>query len=66
MAQITVFSMSFSEIAYLFAQMLASLFGGFPSGAVVKNPPANAGDARDAGLLLGSERSPGVGNGNPL
>ena len=58
--------MSFSEIAYLFAQMLASLFGGFPSGAVVKNPPANAGDARDAGLLLGSERSPGVGNGNPL
>ena len=33
---------------------------------VVKNPPANAGDARDAGLIPGSRRSPGVGNGNPL
>ena len=46
--------------------MLASLFGGFPSSAVVKSPPANAGDARDAGLTLGSGRSPRVGNGNPL
>ena len=58
--------MSFSEIAYLFAQMLASLFGGFPSGAVVKNPPANAGDARDVSLIPGTGRSPDVGNGNPL
>ena len=33
---------------------------------VVKNPPANAGDARDMGLILGSERSPGGGNGHPL
>ena len=32
---------------------------------VVKNPPANAGDARDVGLMPGSGRSPGVGNGNP-
>jgi len=24
---------------------------GFPSGTVVKNPPANAGDARDAGWI---------------
>ena len=39
---------------------------GFPGGSVVKNPPANAGDARDAGSIPGSERSPGVGNGNPL
>ena len=36
---------------------------GFPSGAVVKNPLANAGDA---GSIPGSGRSPGVGNGNPL
>ena len=28
---------------------------GFPSGSVVKNPPANAGDASDAGLILGRE-----------
>ena len=33
---------------------------------MVKNLPANAGDARDAGLIPGSGRSPGEGNGNPL
>ena len=33
---------------------------------MVKNPSANAGDARDAGLILGLGRSPGGGNGNPL
>ena len=39
---------------------------GFSGGAVVKNPPANAGDARDVGLIPGSGKSSGVGNGNPL
>ena len=38
----------------------------FPSGTVVKNPPANAGDARDAGLIPRTRRFPGVGSGNPL
>ena len=33
---------------------------------VVKNPPANAGDTRDVGSIPGSQRSPGVGNDNPL
>ena len=33
---------------------------------VVKTLPANAGDIRDVGLTPGLERSPGVGNGNPL
>ena len=33
---------------------------------VVKNPPANAGDVRDAGLILGSGRSPGGGYADPL
>ena len=33
---------------------------------MVRNPPASAGDVRDAGLIPGSGRSPGVGNGNPL
>ena len=37
---------------------------GFPGGAMVKNLPANAGDTRDEGLILGSGRSAGVGNGN--
>ena len=39
---------------------------GFPCGVVVKDLPANAGDARGADLILGLGRSPGVGNGNPL
>ena len=33
---------------------------------LVKNWLANAGDARDAGWILGLERSPGEGNGNLL
>ena len=32
---------------------------GFPGGSVAKNPPANA-----MGLIPGSGRSPGEGNGN--
>ena len=39
---------------------------GFPRGRVVNNPPANAGNTRDTGLIPGSGRSPGEGNGNPL
>ena len=42
--------------------VLAKDSGGFPGG-LVKNLPANAGDAD---LIPGSERSPGEGNGNPL
>ena len=33
---------------------------------VVKNPPSNVGDIRDAGSIPGSGRSPGGGHGNPL
>ena len=33
---------------------------------VVKNPPANGGDLRDAGSIPGLGRSLGEGNGNPL
>ena len=35
-------------------------------GAVVKNPPANAGDTRDVGSIPGSGRAPGGGSGNLL
>ena len=35
-------------------------------GAVLKNPLANAGNARDVGLIPGWGRSPGEGNGNLL
>ena len=33
---------------------------------VVKNLPANAGDVKDAGLILQFGRSPGGGHGYPL
>ena len=47
--------------------MLCSLlFGTSQVVLVVKNPPANAGDARDMGLIPESGRSPGEGNGNLL
>ena len=36
---------------------------GFPGGSVIKNLPANT---EDVSLILGSGRSPGEGNGNPL
>ena len=33
---------------------------------VVRNPPANVGDMKDAGLIPGLGRFPGEGNGNLL
>ena len=49
------------HILTLNAQCGASLMA-----QLVKNLPANAGDARNKGLTLGLGRSPGEGNGNPL
>ena len=37
---------------------------GFPGDAVVKNPPANAGNLEDWDSFLGSGRSPGESDGN--
>ena len=42
---------------------MAASFLGFLGVSVVKNPPANAGDA---GSIPESGRSPGEGNSNPL
>ena len=33
---------------------------------VMKNPPANGGDARDTDMIPGLRRFPGRGHGNPL
>ena len=38
----------------------------FPGGALVKNPPPNAGDEGDSVSIPGLGRSLGEGNGNPL
>ena len=37
-----------------------------PRWLMIKNPPTNAGDLRDVGLIPGSGRSPGGRNGKPL
>jgi len=39
---------------------------GFPGATGVKNPPANAGDVKDGGLIPGLGRFPGGGHGNLL
>ena len=38
----------------------------FPGGISVKEPPGNAGDAGETGLIPESGRSPGGGHGNPF
>ena len=53
-----------SKVMYLLFNMLSRFVMGFPRGSVgKKNPPAKVGDP---GLIPGSGRSPGEGNGNPL
>ena len=62
---------SYAEITLKSIVCIGELAGGSvlvcgPGGTVVKNPPANAGDVRDVGLIPGWGRSPGRGHGNPL
>ena len=49
-------------------QQQSNCLWGIPGGTVVKkkNLSANAGDARDSGLILGWEDPAGKGNSNPL
>ena len=54
------------KIMYFFCLSFFFIISGFPGGTVVKNPSVNAGDSREPGLIPGSGRSPGEGNGNPL
>ena len=45
---------------------VAKLYYGLPRWCSGKEPTCNAGDARDAGLIPGLERSPRGGSGNPF
>jgi len=45
---------------------LCTLQNRLPVAPVVNNPLANAGNVRNVGLIPGSGRSPGEGNGNPV
>ena len=47
-----------------FCRSLPTIPVGFPGGSVVKNPPANAGVARDSGSTPGRGRTIGEGNDN--
>ena len=42
------------------------LYTDFLGGSAVRNPPCNAGDTGDMGLIPGLKRSPGGGHGNLL
>ena len=51
---------------FIYYYHILSISGGFPGSTMVHNPPARVGNARDVGLIPGSGRSPGVGNGSIL
>jgi len=57
---------SLSWVEHNFLESKYSYPGASQVSLVVKNPPANAGDVRDAGSIPGSGRSLGGGHGNPL
>ena len=50
----------------VYSGLFVSTSYGSPGGAVVKHPPASAVGAGDVGLIPGSGRAPGAGNGHPL
>ena len=57
----------FYSFISLFIELYMNSYSmGFSSVSVVKNLPANAGEARDTGSVPGLGVSPGGGNGNPL
>ena len=65
---LSFFLFAFKEICLYFCKLFISFMGWemhvcFPSGSVVKNPPANA---ANMGLIPGSGRAPVGGNGYPL
>ena len=52
--------------AWVLFWVRVEFLAGFPGGSLVENLPAKAGDLGYTGSILGLERSPGAGNGNPL
>ena len=54
------------SICKSYNELISKIYGRLLGTAVVKNSPANAWDAGNAGSIRGLGRAPGVGNGNPL
>ena len=48
------------------AKNKAHIYAVYQAAQLIKNPPANTGDTRDAVSIPGLGRSPGEGNGSPL
>ena len=53
--------MQWSFILQIFELYVLGIVTSFPGGTVVKNPPANAGESEDVGLIPQLGRSPGRG-----
>ena len=55
-------------MVFLFTEVVGDCdwLGASQVALVAKNPPANIGDKRNAGLIPELGRSPGGGHGNPL
>ena len=51
-----LYSIHISTMLYIYLH-ICTPFMGFPGGSVIKNPPANAGNARDVGSIPWSGRS---------
>ena len=70
--QVFAYSFSWNDVreapteSYFQFQLMSSTYGLSQVALVVNNPPASAGDIRDAGLIPELGRSPGDANGNPL
>ena len=62
----TLFDLNYFPIGPTFKYSQTGHYRGFPGDSVVKNPPGNAGDARDSGSIPQSGRSPGEGNDYPF
>ena len=54
------------HISFYFYPYIATYMQAFQVVLVIKKPPANEGDLREAGSIPGLGRSPGGGHGNPL
>ena len=70
--QVFAYSFSWNDVreapteSYFQFQLMSSTYGLSQVALVVNNPPASAGDIRDAGLIPELGRSPGGGPENPF
>ena len=64
--QFLIINLFYISLRNIYIYIYAYISRGSPGGASGKESPANAGDARNMGLIPGLGRSPGAETGNPL